>query len=255
MSPTTLTAFVFCDMKQAMRQQPARPRASVRRGMVLLALLIAGSSVTSCGQPDRGDPTRKAGPGPRPVVIPMEHQFGDYDSDDTAYRGELGHSDGDGDDRGKATDHDNDFDGGPGYYDPDDASVLRLGRPADPNARRGVTALLERYYQAAAADDGAKACAMIYRPLARTLPSDLATQGPIYLHGARTCAAVTTKLFMQSHAQINAYSTRLKVARVRLKGSRAIAVLRFKGLAARQIELMREGSNWRLDALLDNELP
>lgn len=214
---------------------------------LLMACTIAGCGGGSAQAPETVKPAA--------TTVPPEHEFGDYDGDDTAYKGQLGHSDGDGDDRGKATDHDNDFDGGHGYFDSDDQPILQFGRAAPPAVEREVRSLLQHYYRAAAADDGTVACGLLYTQLARTLPRDLATAGPVYLHGSTTCPAVTAKLFIQSAAQLNTYSHLLKVAAVRVAGNRGRAVLRFRGLAARQVELEREGRTWKLDALADNELP
>jgi hypothetical protein len=184
------------------------------------------------------------------------HLFGDYDNDDGAYV--VRESDGDPDDAGNnAPGKDGDSDGGgSGQYDGDDESVRDFGREAPPADRRAIVALVKSYYTAAVAGDGAKACSLFFSPLARTYPKDLAEGSTRpYLRGLTTCATVASKLFEQYHTQLSNDIATLKVADVRLAGKLGLAVLSFKGLPWRQVEVMREHRVWKMFSLLDSELP
>jgi hypothetical protein len=180
-----------------------------------------------------------------------QHIFGDYDNDDYDNT-----SDNDYDDNDKPTDRDDDSDShGGGYYDGDDAGVRAFGHAASPAEGQAIATLVKSYYAAAAAADGAKACSMIHPAFARTFPPALGEAGPSYLHGAKTCSEVMSRLFKQNHMRMAAYAVKLEVAGVRLTGSHGLVVLAFRTLPGRQIEVEREHGSWKLDALVDRALP
>ena len=180
------------------------------------------------------------------------HRYGDYDSDEE----NAAQVDGDDDDITAPLDGDGDSDNASAsYYDGDDSSVLGYGRAAGAVDRRAITALIERYYAAAAARDGASACAMIVSPLANSVAVDLGRPpGPSYARGG-TCAAVMSKVYARDHSQLAAYSSKLEVHAVRLHGPRGTAVLAFRALPARRMPVTREQGRWKIAALLDGELP
>ncbi len=142
------------------------------------------------------------------------------------------------------------------YDDKRHPDVFGFGQAASPADRQAVTALIERYYAAAAAEDGAKACSMIYVTLAEAVPEDYGTSppGPAYMQG-KTCPAILTLLFKHFHAQLAAGLPLLKVTRVRLEHRHGLAVLSFGKMPERQIAVRRERHTWKLEALLDSELP
>jgi hypothetical protein len=187
------------------------------------------------------------------IRLTRAHMFGDYDSDDG--RGASSASDGDTDDRDKLRGTDNDSDGGHLRYDSDDSDIVHFGRAASPTARRAITALVKHYYAAAATDDGAKACPLIFSRLAKGLPETLGVGGPAYLRGSKTCAEVLRRLFARNAAQLAADAAQLEITGVRVAGKTALALLGFRTLPERQIEVIREGNVWKLYAPLDNELP
>lgn len=134
--------------------------------------------------------------------------------------------------------------------------VLGLGKAASASEKRAVTTLVKRYYAAAGAEDGAMACAMIYSTLSESIPEDYGQSppGPPYLHG-KTCPAVMTLLFKHLHPQIALELPKLEVVRVRLIEHHGIAVLRFGALPERQISVAREGRSWKIQGLIDSEIP
>jgi hypothetical protein len=164
------------------------------------------------------------------------------------------------DDRnGNKTDEDNDYredhmhPENNRYHDSDDASVLDYGSEANAAELKAVTAVVERYYKLAAADNGAKACSMIDSSLAKSLPEDYGqSPGPAYLRGAKTCQAIMSLVFKYRHALVDAP---IHVTGLLVKGDLAIALLGSKTLPAADITVKREHGRWQIDALLGTPLP
>lgn len=126
--------------------------------------------------------------------------------------------------------------------------VTGFGRPADAADRSEIAALVERYYAAAAAEQGTKACGMLFFALAESVAEEYGrAPGPLYLNGAETCQAVLSRLFAHFHAQLR---RRPAVALVRVSGDRARALLRWRTLPAGYVEARREGATWKLESLL-----
>ncbi len=159
--------------------------------------------------------------------------------------------------------HDNDADAdndskaaqNKGYRDSDDRQSVTWGRAADANVEHAVTALVKRYYELAAADEGAAACELIYVIFAEAIPEDYGQPpGPPALRG-KTCAVVLTKLFKQEHRTIAADSASLKVTSVRVQLARGRALVGFATAPAADIELHREGHTWKIVGPLATALP
>lgn len=141
-------------------------------------------------------------------------------------------------------------------YDSDDKSALDYGHPADAQDVRSITALVRRYYAAAAAENGAKACSMIYSTYAEAIPEDYGTSppGPKWARGT-SCPAVVTLIFKHFHSQIAVRLPKLKVSSVRLREHQGLVLLSFGTLPEREIRVDRESHTWRILALIDNDLP
>jgi hypothetical protein len=142
--------------------------------------------------------------------------------------------------------------------DTNNNSVLDFGHAANAADRQAITTLVKRYYAAALAGDGAQACSMIYSTFAEAIPEDYGQSppGPSYLKGGTTCPAVMVLLFKHFHSQLAVQVPLLEVSRVRLKEHQGLAVLRFGKMPERQIDVGREGQHaWKVEALLDSELP
>jgi hypothetical protein len=159
-----------------------------------------------------------------------------------------------------AVDADRDNDGGEPDEDPRDL-LRHLGRPAPAPVRTAVTALLKRYYAAMLAGDTAKTCAMLYSPLAEAAGEDYGVPGggPRYLLGAQSCRQIMARLSAHFHLQLSAEVPKLKVGHVLLRkgqSRQATAVLDFgPSLPERSVGVIEERRAWKLDGLLDGELP
>jgi hypothetical protein len=188
------------------------------------------------------------------TVPPSPSVTGDYDGDDE--KGKRSHSEGDNDDSTTPKDGDNDSDNSThSYFDSDDASVRSFGRAASEADGKTIATLVRRYFRAADAADGAKACAMIVPTFAKSVPETLGRPpGPPFARGA-TCGAVMSKVFAHYRRQLAAHAPALRVSSVRVRGNEGVAVLAFKHLPGRQLHVARAGGVWMIDGLLDIELP
>lgn len=229
------------------------------RVWVLLPVGLVCVVMTACGETGKSTGSRSQRSSSVATTVAADrppapgYLTGDYDNDDR--RGGQ-YDDADNDDSTQPKDRDNDSDNTSGsYYDKDDDSALDYGHAASPSEASVITTLVKRYYAAAAADDGRTACSLIVSSFANSVPQYLGRPpGAAYARG-NTCAAVVTKVFNAYIQQLRAYATMLHVARVRVEGDQGIAVLGFQTLPGRQIHLAREGGVWKIDALLDSELP
>lgn len=144
--------------------------------------------------------------------------------------------------------HKNDRDGDSDNNNDDYA----YGHPASAADKRAVTALVKRYYTAAAAGNGARACSLIYSLFAEDIPEVYGEPpGPPALRGS-TCATVMSKLFRQNHHQLMVDLAELKVTDVRVKRRHALALLGFKTTPPRDIRVHRERGAWKIDEVLDS---
>lgn len=153
-------------------------------------------------------------------------------------------------------DADKDNDIGAPDDDKNNSSTQNFGHAASPQEARAITALIKRYYAAADAEDGAKACSMIYSTIEESVPEDYGQSPPgqPYMRGT-SCPTVLTLLFKHFHPQITVELPKLKVARVRLVEHHGLVLLNFGTMPEREIFVVREGHTWKLDALLDGEVP
>lgn len=120
---------------------------------------------------------------------------------------------------------------------------------------RPLTTLVKRYFAAAVADDGARACSLIYSLYAETIVETYGQPpaGPPELHGS-TCAVVLSKLFRLHHGQLVAEARTLAVTGARADGNRGLVLLRFHGIPAHNLEVHRERGVWKIDDILDKEV-
>jgi hypothetical protein len=173
--------------------------------------------------------------------------MGDEDDDESASNRTPGDSSNDND-----ADFDNDTIKNKGYYDGDDGAIRGFGNAAIAAERRAIAALVKRYYAAAAASDGAKACPLIYSTLEEAIPEDYGQPpGPAYARG-KTCAVVMSKLFGHAHSQL---AGRFEVTGVRVEGREARALLGSSTVPASFVVVKRERGAWKIGALLGEPLP
>jgi hypothetical protein len=136
----------------------------------------------------------------------------------------------------------------------DDLSLLATyGSRATPAETRTVTTLLERYYAASVAGDGARACSLLSTSLAAGLAS--ATSQPVRGAGT-TCAGPMSLLLERQHAQLAAKDVAtMTVIAVYTKGDIGLAVLGFRTTPQSEMILARERGAWRINALFDGIMP
>jgi hypothetical protein len=201
------------------------------------AIVLCGLSLTACGNSATGGPsssTTTAGPpasahSASAAADGYVKGDGDKDSDDEAHRGK-------------------------GIDDDDDHTLLRAYPHQAPAAeKQAITAVVKHYYTAAAANAGAKACALLDTSLASGLGSD--SSGPSQ-GGSTTCAGAVDRQFRELHSQfVTDQVATMIVTGVRTQGDFALALLGFKTKPKRVILLQHEGHAWKIAALFDSELP
>jgi hypothetical protein len=144
--------------------------------------------------------------------------------------------------------------------DPDDPQVRAYGHAARAVDRLQISAVLMRYFDAAGAGDGALACSLLTR---RVAASELAAPvssayvpppNPSSLRG-KSCADVASQIFDENHAELAAEIPSVRVTAVRVSGSQGLAILGFNALPEHWIAVARERGAWKVDALLDSEIP
>jgi hypothetical protein len=129
-------------------------------------------------------------------------------------------------------------------------NVSTYGKEAGEPDKREITALVNRYYVAAAADDGANACSLIYSVLAEAIPEDYGRPpGPLALRG-KTCAAVMSKLFKRIPRQPSAVLATTMVTDVRVSGKRGWVGLKSSAMPSGEIIVEREHNSWKIDTLI-----
>jgi hypothetical protein len=136
-----------------------------------------------------------------------------------------------------------------GPIDADDYAVLDFGHPASAAERGNILALVRRYYEVAVAENGPKACSMLYPSAAKEVVEE---DGRLPGLTGNTCAVVIAKLFKQRHRQIVADLHSLKAVRVRIEGFDGYVVLRFApAIASRELDMHLVGRAWRVQRALD----
>jgi hypothetical protein len=227
----------------------------------LVAIALLGLLVSACGGSGKGEGSAsqtsstatataaKGAPAPGASTASSAATgsfMGDEDDDDTASNN-TGNSKYDND-----ADFDNDTIKSKGYYDGDDGGIRSYGHAASAADKRAIAALVKRYYAAAAASDGAKACPLMYSTLQEAIPEDYGQPpGPAYARG-KTCAVVMSKLFAHVHSRL---AGAFEMTGVRVDGREARALLGSRTTPARFILATRERGAWKIDELLGQPLP
>jgi hypothetical protein len=133
--------------------------------------------------------------------------------------------------------------------------IVEYGHEASPADKQAITALVKRYYTAAAADDGATACSLIYSPLSESVAEDYGqAPGPAYLNG-KTCAVVMAKLFRRLPGQSPSVLAATEVTGVRVNGRKGYALLHSAAIPEGDIPVTRELGTWRVGTLIGGAVP
>jgi predicted small lipoprotein YifL len=134
-------------------------------------------------------------------------------------------------------------------------AIVDFGQPASAANRQTIVALVRRYYMAAAAEDGAKACPLIYSLFEEAIAEDYGQPpGPPSLRG-KTCPVVMSKLFKQQHKQEATDLATLRVTGVRVDRKRGVVLLSFKENPRRYLHVQLEHGTWKINSLTDVEVP
>jgi hypothetical protein len=138
----------------------------------------------------------------------------------------------------------------------DDLEVLDYGHAANAANERTITALLKRYYAAAAAGDGATFCSQTFSLIAEAIVEDYGgATGPANLRG-KTCAVVESKALKLEHQKMAADAATLEVTGVRINGQKGLALLRFGTRSEqRYIRVRLEFGVWKIYAMSDSAMP
>ena len=137
------------------------------------------------------------------------------------------------------------------YHDTDDKDLVTSGYEAGAAEEQAVAAVVDRYYAAATAGDGAEACSLLLPSLASAVPTDYGqAPGPAYLRGGKTCAAVMALLFKYNRRQL---AGRAKVTGVRIENGQTLALLGSTTLPATATIVQSEGGKWKIAQLLATE--
>ena len=129
-----------------------------------------------------------------------------------------------------------------------DAHISSYGSPAPEPERREITALVKRYYAAAAADDGVTACRLLDPTLARAVSNDYG--GPTGSPETRgeTCPVVLAKLLEHDPGEpfADLGTTRVTGVRLNPNGSEAFVQLSSRDMPTGEIFVQRKGQGWQV---------
>jgi hypothetical protein len=207
--------------------------AGARALFALLALALLGFGFGSCGSSDTATGAKRAADQRRPTH--------GKPSDPTGSSVDRPDHDGDGDAHAATA---------RSFFDEDD-SERHFGHAARVPEARVVAALVERYYTAAAAHDGARACALLDGGLAAAFAQE--RSGGNAATGAGACAAVVEPLLAHSFQWSTAQAARLQVREVRIADDQGLALVDVNS-DDREILVQREGSAWKMAGLFDSEV-
>lgn len=138
------------------------------------------------------------------------------------------------------------------YYDADDNEILAYGQAATASDRDAAARVVEPYFQAARAEDGARVCSLTYRRLADSIPEEYSSAPALR---GNTCAAVMSKVLRLEHSRLVQMEGSLQVTGMRTEGERAYLLLGHKGNPERFVQLHRQSGSWRVNDMLGAGLP
>jgi cytoskeletal protein RodZ len=215
----------------------------MRSSLALLAIALLGLSITACGGASSAPQTSSDAttPGSRTSTVSSATSTASTSTSTSA-----------GSTQRSTESHLKDSnDGDDDPASDDDNEILDYGHAASAADKRAITAMVTSYYAAAAADDGIKACSLIYSLVAESIPEENNQTS-----GVQTCASVMSKLFMQHQGQMTTDNASLKVTRVRVEGSKGLALLDFGKTPEPHVLVHSEHSGaWKMESLLETGMP
>jgi hypothetical protein len=137
----------------------------------------------------------------------------------------------------------------------DDNQIVFFGHAAGASEANAIAGLVQSYYRAAAAGDGLAVCSRLYGPVAESLPEELSSPSPS--QGSLTeCASAMDRELAELHSKLVAEAKALQVTRVRVRGTRGIAMVYLGAKPESWVTLRREGGGvWKLQFLFAVGLP
>lgn len=125
------------------------------------------------------------------------------------------------------------------------------GHEPPPRERAQIVSMVNRYYAAIVAGDGATACRLLYPSIEKAVPEDYGKPpGPPALKG-KTCAAVLSKLAKHVENQPLADLATTRVTGVRVKGEEGFVQLTASETPTGEISIQRiHGGGWRIEAIV-----
>lgn len=124
-----------------------------------------------------------------------------------------------------------------------DDDIPAYGHEASAADRQAITALVRRYYAAAAAADGRTACALLDRNLEHVIAEDYGQPPALPYSRGKTCKVVMAKIFRHlTHHPADLAAT--AVTGVRVSNNYAFAELSSKLTPKGEIFLLRERGKW-----------
>lgn len=150
-------------------------------------------------------------------------------------------------------DGDHDIDSlGRSRYDPDSDANPTFGPAASATERWPIVTLITRYYAAAAADDGARACSMLYPLIAEAIVEEHRPgRGSPALRG-NTCAQVAAKVFARRHRELVKDAATLRVGWIQLQARQAVTLVHFGPTRELMVRVHRAHGGWQMNTLLDS---
>jgi hypothetical protein len=144
-------------------------------------------------------------------------------------------------------DYDNDGRGDParGGRDGDDSEILAgLGHPAS-GAQAGATvAVVKRYYAAAVAGSGRRACSMLVPVARRAMTAEFGRFGYPYARNAKTCQQTLDSVFKHLRHVLSAPVAAMNVI---VNGDQANVLIGSKTMPAALVRLQRWHGAWLVD--------
>jgi hypothetical protein len=151
----------------------------------------------------------------------------------------------------------NDLDGDP--RSGDDSAVLGFGHAADPREAQKIGTVVSGYYRVALADEGSRACSMLYRTTLESIPEQVVLPSRAGVESSseeHTCRALMASLFSSHHRSIAAEQSTMKVTHIRIAAARALVVMSFATTPEpRTMQLGLEDGKWKIKQPLDSGMP
>jgi hypothetical protein len=239
-------------------------RLSARLVAALVLGVLLGAGVGACGS--AGKAAKDSGGGATPtatsfhappsttssVIPPGQAVRGDSDADNPT------DIDGNGDSDaasvgGADSDNDNPTPQSYRFPDSDDGPSFAFGHAPSVAVRGAIAGVVKRYYAAAATSDGARACPLLMPAVARSLPESYGGPlAPVYMRGAKTCAAVLSLIFSHDHTQL---ADAIELFSVRVEGEDARVIFSSRTMPASSVLLTGQGGTWRLVEISAQPLP